>query len=165
MFLYWDCERGKFPDNSMSWTRYTSFIGWIFCIFWVSYEKQTTPMNAACFPWSETTKIKNSQKMDSCQNSVSKFLSISIAVLPNRAEPLSIAIKLHELAILGETFAIMRAAFQACVVVIGEWASLYCRRPLVWCQLGRISVGTNHFFWSQPKLLFVLHNFHPLMCC
>ena len=38
-----------------------------------------------------------------------------IAMLPNRAEPLSITIKLHELAVLGETFMILWATFQACV--------------------------------------------------
>ena len=66
-------------------------------------------------------------------------------MLPNRAEPLSIAIKLRELAILGETFAILRATFQACVVVIGERVSLYCRRRLVRCRLVRMSVSTNRF--------------------
>ena len=37
------------------------------------------------------------------------------AVLPNRAEPPSIALQLRELAVLGETLAILRATFQACV--------------------------------------------------
>ena len=40
---------------------------------------------------------------------------LPIAVLANRAEPLSTAIKLRELAVLGETFTILRATFQACV--------------------------------------------------
>ena len=36
-------------------------------------------------------------------------------MLPNRVEPLSIAIKLCELVVLGKTFPILRATFQACV--------------------------------------------------
>ena len=36
-------------------------------------------------------------------------------MLPNRSEPLSIAIKLRELAVLGETYAILRATIQACM--------------------------------------------------
>ena len=43
------------------------------------------------------------------------FPTNPIAVLPNRAEPLSIAIKLCELAVFGETFAILWATFEACV--------------------------------------------------
>ena len=72
---------------------------------------------------------------------------LPIAVLPNRAEPQSIAIKLRELAVLGETFAILRATFQACVAVKGEIVSLYCRRQLVRCRLVRMLVSTNLFFF------------------
>ena len=46
-------KKGKFADNFLSWTRY---IRWIFWIFLVP-RKQIVPINAACFPCSETTKI------------------------------------------------------------------------------------------------------------
>ena len=43
MFLIEWChfhtEICKFPENFMSWTRYAIFIGWLFCIFRVPYEK------------------------------------------------------------------------------------------------------------------------------
>ena len=55
----------------------------------------------------------------------------SIAVLPNRAESLSIVIKLRELVVLSETFVILRATSKACVVVIGERVGMYCRCWLV----------------------------------
>ena len=82
------------------------------------------------------------------------------AVLPNRAEPLSTAIKLRELAVLGETLAILRASFQACVVVIGEIVSSYCRRRLVRCRLVRMSVSTNRVFVFVPvKAALCMTNF------
>ena len=73
-----------------------------------------------------------------------------IAVLPNRVEPLSIAIKSRELAVLSDTFAILRATFQACVVVIGERVSLYCRHWLVRCHLVRMLASMNRFLFFCP---------------
>ena len=41
-------ELRKFPDDVMTWIRYTIFIGWIFCIFRMPYEKtdRTNRQNA-----------------------------------------------------------------------------------------------------------------------
>ena len=43
MFLtkwhHFHTKMGKFPDDFMAWTRYAIFIRWIFCIFWVPYER------------------------------------------------------------------------------------------------------------------------------
>ena len=68
MFLFewrhFHTEIGKFPDDFMTWTRYLIFIGWIFSIFQVPYEKQIVPIDAACFPWPEATKIWKSPKVN-----------------------------------------------------------------------------------------------------
>ena len=77
--------------------------------------------------------------------------TLIIAVLPNTAEPLSIAIKLRELAALGETCANLRSTFQACMVVIGERVGLYCRH----CRLVRMSASTNRLFVRLFVYLFV----------
>ena len=77
-----------------------------------------------------------------------------IAMLPNRAEPLSIVRTLFELAALGETLAILWAIFQACVVVIGKRVSLYCRHRLLQMLVSTIKIFFLMFL-SQPKLLFV----------
>ena len=58
-------EIGKFPDDFISWTRYTVFGGWILCIFPVPYKNWIVPIDAAHFPWPETTtKIWKSQKIN-----------------------------------------------------------------------------------------------------
>ena len=62
-------ETRKFPDNFMTWMRYAIFIWWMFCIFHVPYEKLLVPIDAACFPWPETTKIQNSPKINVHKNS------------------------------------------------------------------------------------------------
>ena len=54
-------EIWKFRDDFMAWTRYASFIGWIFCIFRVPYGK-TAPIDAAHFLWPQTTKIRKITK-------------------------------------------------------------------------------------------------------
>ena len=54
----------QFPDDFLTWARCAIFMGWIFCIFWVPYEKTDSPINAACFPWPEATNIWKSQKID-----------------------------------------------------------------------------------------------------
>ena len=59
-----------FLDDFMTWTRYAIFIGWIFCIFQVPYEKKRiVPVQAAHFPWPETTKIRKLPKVDLGKNS------------------------------------------------------------------------------------------------
>ena len=39
-WLHFYAKIGKCPDDFMSWTRYTIFIEWIFCIFLVPYIKK-----------------------------------------------------------------------------------------------------------------------------
>ena len=57
-------ETGKFPDDFMPWMRHAIFFRWIFCIFWVPYEKWIVPLDAACFPWPEKNKNPKSQSIN-----------------------------------------------------------------------------------------------------
>ena len=59
-------------------------------------------------------------------------------MLPNRAEPLSIAIKLREMAVLGETFETLRATFEACVDCKGRESKFVLQTPV-----SVMPVGTN----------------------
>ena len=79
------------------------------------------------------------------------------AVLPNTAEPLSIAIKQREPAVLGETFATLRETFQACV---GCGCDRRESKFVPQTPVSRMPVSTNvgqyeSIFLSRPKLLFV----------
>ena len=76
---FWFTEIGNFSDNLIfsikwqvfynfffyTWTRYTIFIGWIFCIFWVPYEK--TDSTNWCSRLSLARTNKN-PKIDFCKN-------------------------------------------------------------------------------------------------
>ena len=80
MFLtkwhHFHTKMGKFPDDFMAWTRYAIFIRWIFCIFWVPYErvpyekKWIVTIDTARFSWPEATKTWKSWKIDWRKNCV-----------------------------------------------------------------------------------------------
>ena len=80
---------------------------------------------------------------------------LPIAVLANRAEPLSTAIKLRELAVLGETFTILRATFQACVVCDSRESKFVIQTNKVTMPLVRMSASTNRFSFFFFFCLFV----------
>ena len=92
MFLNERChfytETGKFPDDFMSW-RYAIFMGWIFCIFQIPYEKTNSTNWCSTLPWSKTTKIQKSQKI----NLYKKYVTAMISQTVHRQESSKVAVK------------------------------------------------------------------------
>ena len=58
-------------------------LGGFFCIFWGPYKKiWIEPVDAACFSWSETTKVKKSPKINLRQNStIVTLLYLNLGIL------------------------------------------------------------------------------------
>ena len=64
-FLHKDTQ---VPDYFLTWTRYAVFIGWIFCIFQVSYGKKDSANPCSVLPVARNNKSKkNRQKFTSAK--------------------------------------------------------------------------------------------------